>query len=367
MDAFKERIKWIDCAKFISICGVLVDHTFNVVHNSFPLWRAAFFSVSVFVLLSGISSRLTCSNSGQQGKVTKRLLKFGGQYALATALVLIWRAKVWNLKLWLSCLLEFNAEAHFYFLVFFFQLVLISPFLLKWCCYCGKQKNRWLYHICTLVILGIVSSICIRYTYILPVHGGGQYLFGGTYLLLYYLGMVLEDVSSFARRESKSILLLLTAGGGVMWFVWWRLLISGCLPFDRWLEKWWGDGANPPSVNCIVFSIITLACMYALFSLLEQYCKHLIEIVAFLGKYTIYTFMYHMLVLAVIRDKFPAVTSAGSLVKWIAIFLPMLILPVIVAVIFGKISIRVKKAYLVDADEKPLSDNERDVKCKDGK
>lgn len=355
------RIKWIDCAKFISMCGVVVDHTFNVVHNNLPLWYAVTFSTGVFVLLSGISARLTCYNNKYQGRTTKRLLKFGGQYAVATALVLIWRTKVWDLRVWISCLLGFNAEAHFYFLLFFFQLVFISPLLLKWCCYCGKQKKRYMYHIGTLIILGMVSSICIRYTYVLPVHGGGQYLFGGTYLMLYYLGMVLEDVSAFSRTEKQRGVILLISG--IVWFAWWKFLIRGRLPFDKWMQKYWGDGGNPPSVNYIVFSTITLLCLYCLFSLLEQFngTKWIINAVALGGGDTIYTFMYHMLILDIILSKIPALTNAGSLVKWVGIFVPMVILPVIAAALFRKILIKVQKAYLIDVDEQVPSN--KSEKC----
>ena len=85
-----KRIKWIDCAKFVSMCGVVIDHTTNVVYTNSFLWYAVRFSVSVFVLLSGISARLTYRNSEKKLWTigTRRLLRFLGQYAVATALVL---------------------------------------------------------------------------------------------------------------------------------------------------------------------------------------------------------------------------------------------------------------------------------------
>lgn len=52
-----ERINWIDCAKLIAMIAVLVDHSNNLLYSDVRIAYASYFSVSFFVILSGISLR----------------------------------------------------------------------------------------------------------------------------------------------------------------------------------------------------------------------------------------------------------------------------------------------------------------------
>lgn len=50
------RIQWIDFMKAIAIFAVLVDHTYGVLYTNLKISRASFFSVTLFILISGVTS-----------------------------------------------------------------------------------------------------------------------------------------------------------------------------------------------------------------------------------------------------------------------------------------------------------------------
>ena len=285
-------------------------------------------------MLSGVSALLTY-RQGRQGGIRhqmNRIFKLFMQYALATAVLQMWYDGIWDLKTYLSYIADFNVAAPYYFFVFFFQLLFITPMLLKWCSFCGSRRHSYLWHLISLVILGYISTLCIRYTFILPVHGGGKFLFGGTWLIVYYMGIVLEETSFFYRTDKQKYILL--AVSGVAWIVWWWAKTCEYLPFDRYMKPYWGTGFNPPGINSIIFGFITLAFLYSLFSLMDSWriniVTRLVRFLSFLGRNTIYTFLYHLLVRDILFRITP-LAKYGYPVKWICVYCPMILVPPIIA------------------------------------
>ena len=207
--------------------------------------------------------------------------------------------------------------------------MLAAPVLMIWCQFCNRRKKSYIWHGATVILLGYISSLTIHYTYILPLHGGGRYLFGGTYLLLYYIGILFANfrLFCFSKGKRKAIFLLAFCS----WFVWWILICSGKLPFDSWFAAYWGEGFNPPSVQFMVFAIIMLVVCYSFFSLLEEgkcvITKNIIYVITLVGKNTLYIFMYHLMIQHMIRGCVPVVYTNIWTLRF-GVFLPMLILPV---------------------------------------
>ena len=52
----KRNVVWIDCAKFLAILGVLVDHGKGILYEGESIQYLSFFSVSAFFFLSGMTS-----------------------------------------------------------------------------------------------------------------------------------------------------------------------------------------------------------------------------------------------------------------------------------------------------------------------
>lgn len=59
MNEEKKQIEWINGAKFVAILAVLVDHTYGILYNNPDIAKATYFSVALFVLLSGMTSYLS--------------------------------------------------------------------------------------------------------------------------------------------------------------------------------------------------------------------------------------------------------------------------------------------------------------------
>ena len=106
----------------------------------------------------------------------KRLLVL---YAVAVLVVLCIEQKKFDMKIYLRSLVEFNIQGPYYYLVFFIQLLMIAPILVTWCRNVNNRKHKWIIHAGALGAFGWFAYISINYTYILPVHGGGQFLGGG--------------------------------------------------------------------------------------------------------------------------------------------------------------------------------------------
>lgn len=344
-----KRIQWIDCAKAIAIIAVLVDHSYNMLYFNDVLQKASFFSVSTFVILSGVATGLTAKFKDRN--YTYQLKKVGklfGDYAIATGLYLIFAERFFDIKTYFTYLINFNIKGLFYFLLFFFQLLLISPFLVN-CCKFISKSDHVILQVIFIMFIFVVSILCIKFTQVLPVYGGGKYLFGGTYLFLYYLGLVLGWYHVFdLNKKNKCIMFLLL---GIFWFVWLYLDEHSLFLLDDVLKQFLGNGINPPGIQLIIFSLITVFLLYIVFSLLEEGQSKvggiIVKFFSFLGKFTLYIYMYHLLIRDFIFEKLVGITDNIWLLR-IFVFIPMIIVPV-----FGVCLIRfTKKVMLIERKSK---------------
>lgn len=175
----QKRIAWIDCAKFIAIVGVVVDHCNGFLYINPYIAYASYYSVSLFILLAGISTWISFER-GKEISFSAQLMKIIrilSAYAVATFVVLCVTQHRFDLMTYLKFLVGFNIQAPYYYLVFFVQLLMVAPIMVNWCAFVNGKKHKWVMQFGTLGALGWFAYICIKYTYILPVHGGGK--FGG--------------------------------------------------------------------------------------------------------------------------------------------------------------------------------------------
>lgn len=328
-----QRVAWVDCAKAVAIIAVAVDHCNGLLYHNQLIAYASYFAVTLFTLLAGFSICLAY----QSGKVItfqSQLIKVGKyfcQYALATCLVLTITDNRFDLSEAVWCVLNFSASGPFYFFLFFFQLMLIAPFLLSWCIYCTHKTYSALWHLITIVMLCHISHLSIQYTFILPVHGGGQFLFGGTYLLVYYLGILIGCTSQFKRTTKnlqKQFIMI-----SILWVIQLLLNYYKLDYIDRFLVAYWGGGFNPPSLQLIVFGLTTFYLMHALFYPLEI-SRHkigncTIKAFVWVGRSTMYIFLYHLLVKDVLARMLVPVLSNIWLLR-VCIFPSMIIFPVLI-------------------------------------
>lgn len=67
-----KQIVWLNCSKFVAILAVMLDHTNKILYQSSDIAYASYFSVELFVILSGMTS--ICLIYGMRKKAGGKLL-----------------------------------------------------------------------------------------------------------------------------------------------------------------------------------------------------------------------------------------------------------------------------------------------------
>ena len=112
---------WINIAKCFAILAVLTDHLSGTLYSSVEIQRVSFFSVSLFILLMGVTTFWSFENSeiAIQKKVEKRLIGIVLPYITAVFIYHIVGHKGFYWNEFLSSLIHFNASGpHYYVLLY---------------------------------------------------------------------------------------------------------------------------------------------------------------------------------------------------------------------------------------------------------
>ncbi|MCR4933499.1 MAG: acyltransferase [Lachnospiraceae bacterium] len=306
------RTKWVDVAKFMAIIAVMIDHTIGILYSDGYIQFFSFYSVSLFILIMGITTMWSYSKNSYDlcKKSLNKCLKILRPYAVATIIYSIFSDRVFNFEAILNRFIHFNASPPFYYVLLYIQLVIISP-LLFYVFKIASQKKLGLAieSIAFLVVLGI-SSLTTNYSNILGVYGGGGKLFGGTYLILLYLGMWFGKYCNRISVNSiiAGILSAISCGCAIAWFYFIShdfFKIDAKIPF--------GYGLNPPSISLGLYAILVAATLYFLELFLKRFSnglpQKLMDKIAFIGKHTLYIFLYHCFFLNIVFPRVSAMTE----------------------------------------------------------
>lgn len=297
----KEIVKWINCAKCVAILAVLLDHTHKILFTNEKIEWASYFSVSLFVLISGITTYKTrAKNLALNGFRAYWQKVFGilTGYLIATILYTIAEYGYFDFETFMDLLIHFNASGPLYFVLLYLQLMLIHRPLLYF-----LEKNRKLqvfYEMILLVIVVIFASYSVKYTNIMHVYGGGGKLFGATYLILFYVGMLLEKYVFSGRDFSIGKSLICMVSFGILWLTWWQILCEKQFALEQVLGNIFGVGLNPPGVTLMISAMFMLFLCFGLFTWLERsniIGRKLVELVNYIGCQSMYIFLFHRLIL----------------------------------------------------------------------
>lgn len=298
----KVRYEWIDAAKFVAICAVILDHSCGKLYTRESVQLFSLFSVSLFILLSGFNSYYSNKRHYCDNKYLYCLNKIKSiflPYMFATVVYECLKDHSFDFYKYCVYLIKFNATPPLYFVSFYIELIIISPILYNMLMLCNRGKCSLIKKIISIVAILIIAIVNCRYTHIFDTYGGGGVLFGGSYLLLFYIGMIFADNNSRSTRQISvktflcGIFLLLLAG---IWFIF-------MAKYRFWADeiKLFGDGLNPPGITLSVYSFLLFVSVYCIFSYIEvsgfAFVKKILFLAAFVGKHTLYIFMYHFLFL----------------------------------------------------------------------
>lgn len=339
----KSRVKWIDLAKAAAILAVLTDHLFKTLYFRQDIWYGTFFSVSLFVLVLGVTSYLSLHSLN--GRVTqwicKRSTAILGPYLLATAIYTLYYYRRLDLEIYLDKVIHFNASGPFYYVLLYLQMIIVAPLLCQIFVLATRKRYALLVEAAGLILVLAFSYCSMRYTNILSVYGAGK-LFGGTYLVLFYLGMWFAKYLEKINLKHWMIAVLLMVGllGAVLS---WQFMINNNFALDRIVFP--NGGINPPFISIIVYTLFVGMVIFALGNIQTK----VLEVVSRLGKHTLHIFLWHFLIKELLDMIY--LNAAGTvleqrLIKMILYFVCMIAIPLCIEFVLRRIFAWVKKIYM---------------------
>lgn len=281
----KRHLEWIDFLKGLAIIAVILDHLFNVIYYSPEAHLFTIFSVTLFIFLSGVTSVISLSrnNKGLWEYQKRRLTGVLVPYIVATIIYSVVNQNyrfIWNV-FW-DNLVWFKASPPFYFILFFSQLIVVAPYL-----YRALSKMNVIFKLLSLVPIYFISKYLTHFTEVSGIYGGGGRILGGSYLFVFYLGMLsfmlYQSHSEKINRVWVHVIVVISSALMIIY-----IYNAG------WLAIAW---SNPPNKQAIFYTLAVLAFAYSVHMLLAKMkiTHRFLSLFSIIGKYSLYIFLYHML------------------------------------------------------------------------
>ena len=294
-----KQIVWLNCSKFVAILAVMLDHTNKILYQSSDIAYASYFSVELFVILSGMTSYLSDLRHEKESwreTFIRSCKKIVVSYCVAVVLYMLVGTRGFDLSQYIHYLISFSITGPHYFVLLYIQLMAVNRILYGLLRRCSHKMSGYCHE---MIIMGgaiVLASWSIGNTNMLDVYGGGGKLFGGSYLILYFGGMLAMRHGWFEDTSVvKSAVMLV--GAGSVWFILWRLVCRNGLFLEAYAP--FGNGYNPPGITFMEFGICMLFITFGLFTLLGRitHAMRVIRFIAWCGSHSMYIFLYHKLFL----------------------------------------------------------------------
>lgn len=177
------KLLWINVCKFIAIFAVLLNHTGNgYCFNSELIYVFSWYCVPLFILLSGITSYLSIHRHGQdQGikELFRRVKPIIYAYLLADAVYVFGNHHYhFDVATYLVSLVNFTESGPFYFVLFYVQLIIVSPILYRFINFANRQRYSKIHFAIQFCIILFVGAITLKCTYIVHTWGGDSTFWG---------------------------------------------------------------------------------------------------------------------------------------------------------------------------------------------
>lgn len=319
----------------------MTDHANRVLYSNQSIAYASYFSVSLFVLISGITSWISLDKTPREvvgGGIRhfslrdmQRLRRIIFPYMIAVAVAVIRRYRFFEFQKYLYHLIHFDGLAPHYYMSLYIQLLLIRRLIFTVLKQTNERDSRkklfreGFY----FIIIVMIAFLTTRYTDIFSIYGGGGKLFGGTYLILFFIGMLLQSHGVFDKYSKKKSTIVFIVSFSA-WICWWRFQCNYQLLADTYFP--FGGGFNPPSFTFMLSGILMLFVCYGFFTILQATLPHLTQLVAFIGQHTLYIFLYHM----IFRDiVYYLMKDSNIWLKRIICYIAMIVGPIIIQALFS--------------------------------
>lgn len=361
----KKSVVWIDCAKFLAILAVLIDHGKGILYEGETIQYISFFSVSVFFFLSGMTTWYSLGRKKAEETfvrwTARRLWRIIAPYLVAVAVCQFLKSGfTLSLGPYILWVLNFNLEGQFYFVLIYLQLIAAAPVLYLLTIFCRRGRFSFLWRSGYLAAALALSLFCVKHSTALQTYGGGNYLLGGTYLFLFVMGMIAADMQIVIRYRSRAF--FCAAVATVIYAAALVFLLKDRLALDEALFGWLLR-VNPPGITMTVYSLAVIFLIFSWCSLgalmNHGVVSRILAVSAWLGRYTLYIFLYHMLILEYLPAMLPFLSEISPL-KTIVYLGAMIGLPVGGKLLYDTFCRRLMKKAIAEAVEESARRPERE-------
>ncbi|MNI09924.1 Acyltransferase family protein [compost metagenome] len=320
----KTRAEWIDFLKGLAIVAVVLDHLINVIYFNQTVHLFTIYSVSLFILLSGMTAVISLERNKKPLK-TYQISRIKGiliPYIIASVIYrLAYHDFRFNWVDFWNDLLYFKASPPFYFILFFLQLVIIAPYLYK-----ALIKMNVVLQIVGLLPIYFISKYLTHYTEIGSIYGGGGRILGGSYLFVFYLGMLFYLL--YQKYGDKLNNLWMYILGIVI------SLSAIYLIYDSgWLYLAW---SNPPNKQAIMYTLFVFVFAFSLYMVASKWKipTKTLSLFTIMGRHSFYIFLYHLLFIFYASKITTAIGPLNNkLLNAILFLLFAIIIPILIGVI----------------------------------
>lgn len=355
-----EYFKWIDFLKGLAIIAVVLDHMCGILYIDYRIQLMSFYSVTLFIILAGITSYISMDKKRiinyDFGYVLKRLKSVLVKYIIATIIITTYSMRFFDLKVVLDKIINFTASGPFYFIVFFCQLIVVSPILylfLKKVETMKKMYSKLFFLILILFMLTELGLIFTKYTLVLPLHGGGRYILGGSFLPIFFIGMIFASFNLKIKTVKTNV--IFTSVGFMLLFI---FFVKMCNPnsyvnkLNRIFSIW---DKNPTGTVIFVYSFLVFITFWSLYILSERLVGNkfmkLFKPVEKCGEYSMDIFLYHLLAYTIATDgtifKIEIIRNNIYLFK-VYVLLFTIGIPILSKIVYKEIMIVIKKHLYIN-------------------
>ena len=292
----RKREIWVDIARFIGIIGMMLDHTYTITYQSYGIACISYYALGLYILLSGYNAYQSWSHKPYGlKKVWKKCLAMLVPYTVATFIYDWVDDYTFSFEEFLFKWIHFNANMPLYYVFLFIQLIIIGPIL----CYVVRENSGVIRTILVLLAVSVIAIPATNCTNILSIYGAGGKLFGGTLIIFYTLGMYVAKHRDVIDKLGRKTLILIPIF--VICMVRWVLFITqDQLQIEA--KSIYHTDLNPAGISTGLYAILLFTIilfMDVLFKTmtLPVWLEKVAEFFAYLGRHTIYFFMYHQLFL----------------------------------------------------------------------
>ena len=177
----------------------------------------------------------------------------------------------------------------------------------------------------------VFSALTTLYSNLFGIYGGGGKLFGGTYLILAYVGMVFAPY--LIKSWASKYLVALAACETILWLgvlrhCWACETVEEFLHLDA--EFPFGAEINPPGVTLMCYAGIVLLWCFSMGFICEvdnSFTGKIIGLLKRIGENSLYIFLYHRLILDYFL--YPYIVIENIWVRRIIYIVCMISIPII--------------------------------------